>query len=214
VAPPNFKSVGLFVDWNSRLRLAPRELDRVPIERAKFALKQLGKTVTRELCGFDASAVFRLRVRIYHGWTAGITPTINRRALLSLSEFQDPDLLFPSLRVLCPSPIELGDRLIDARVDRLVTRMAIHLPNTLRRQGGDDIPAEKMVDGAIGADLLSWARADAGGLALVLSSDDDIVPAVFVAEAWMTPFGGAVRILRPPARGDTRFLNLEGLLGL
>jgi hypothetical protein len=92
--------------------------------------------------------------------------------------------------------------------------MAIHLPNTLRRQGGDNIPSEKMVDGAIAADLLSWARTDPTTLALVLSSDDDIVPAVFVAEAWMAPLGGSVRILRPAARGDSRFLNLEGLLGL
>ena len=209
---PLFRRVGLFVDWNSRLRLTPRELDFDPVDRARYSLNHLGKVVTKRLCALDSLTVFRVNMRLYHGWTAGVTPTVNRKALTSLIEFQDPESLFPSPRVLCPSPIELGDRLLDGRNERLVTNMSVHLPNTLRRQGGDDAPTEKMVDGAIAADLLSWARAEPASIALVLSSDDDIVPAVFVAESWMLPFGGVVRILRPQARGDSRFLNLEGLL--
>jgi uncharacterized LabA/DUF88 family protein len=212
VAAVRFQSVGLFVDWNSRLRLAPADLQAEPVERARFSLNQLGKTVARELCNLDASIVYRVRLRIYHGWTAGISPTLNRRSLTSLTEFHDPEQIFPSQRVLCPTPIELGDRLLDGRDERLVTRMSIHLPNTLRRQGGDDFPTEKMVDCALAVDLLSWARTEPASLAIILSSDDDIIPAVFVAESWMIPLGGIVRIIRPTARGDSRYLNLEGLL--
>jgi hypothetical protein len=206
------REVGVFVDWNSRLKLAPTELEDLPSERAQFALRQLGKGVARFLCSLDRSSIFRVRLRLYHGWTAGTTPSPNRRAVFSLAEFYDPEALFPSPRVLSPSPIELGDRLMDARDERLVTRLNIHLPNTLRRQRGDEPPVEKMVDAALASDLLSWARREPASLALVLSSDDDIIPPVFVAEAWMAPFGGEVRILRPEARGDSRFLHLEGLL--
>lgn len=212
MAVSTFRDVGLFVDWNSRLRLAPEELEEQAVERARFALQQLGKAVTRFLCAIDPTTIFRLRFRLYHGWTAGTTPTVNRRALFSLTEFYDPELLFPSTRVLCPSPIEFGDRLLDGRVERLVTRLNIHLPNTLRRQRGDEPPSEKMVDAALASDLLSWARSEPQSLALVLSSDDDIIPPVFVAEAWMSPLGGQVLILRPDARGESRYLNLEGLL--
>lgn len=207
-----FRSVGIFVDWQSRLLLAPRELDDDPPERARFALRQLGRAVTRWLCALDDKSIFRVRLRLYHGWTAGTTPTVNRQAIFRLAEFYDPESLFSSRRILCPGPIEFGDRLMDGRNTRLVTHLRLHLPNTLRRQRGDADPTEKMVDGAIGADLLSWARSDPASLALVLSSDDDIIPPVFVAETWMGPMGGQVFILRPRARGDSRYLNLEGLL--
>lgn len=207
-----FRKVGLFVDWNSQLREAPAELQTDPIERARYALNRVGKRVTRLLCGIDSESVFRISFRLYHGWTAGTTPTPNRNAILTLPEFYDPESLFPSTRVLTSTAIEFGDRLIDAEDKRLVTHLKIHLPNTLRRVPRETFQTEKMVDGAIGADLLSWARSEPDSLALVLSSDDDIIPPIFVAEAWMKPLGGGVRLIRSAARGDSRFLNLEGIL--
>jgi hypothetical protein len=207
-----FRNVGLFVDWNAQLLEAPPELKTDPVARARYALSRVGKRVTRMLCSIDEVTVFRIAVRLYHGWTAGVTPTPNRHAILTLPEFYDPESLFPSTRVLAPAAIEFGDRLIDGERKRLVTHLQIHLPNTLRRVPRADLQMEKMVDGAIGADLLSWARSEPNSLALVISSDDDIVPPIFVAEAWMQPMGGGARLLRPAARRDSRFLNLEGIL--
>ena len=67
-----------------------------------------------------------------------------------------------------------------------------------------------MVDTALAADLLEWAREGQNGWAIVLSEDDDLVPPVFAAEAWTKPHGGRAFIARS-RRGDA-FLKLDGLL--
>jgi hypothetical protein len=207
-----FRRVGPFVDWNSQIRGAPEEFTNQPVEKCRYALKRVGKIVTKQLCDLDESSVFRVQVRLYHGWTSGVTRTPNRRAFEEVAEFSAPDEIFPSTRVLALSDVEFGDRLIDALPVRQNRGLQIHLPNTYRRQRGDAEPAEKMVDTALASDLLSWARSDPESIALVLSNDDDAVPPIFVAEAWMKPFGGSVYLLRHRARGDSRYLSLEGLL--
>ena len=67
-----------------------------------------------------------------------------------------------------------------------------------------------MVDTALAADLLHWARNDAGDWALILAEDDDFIPPVFTAESWIKPFGGQVFIVRKRLSGP--FLRLDGLL--
>lgn len=168
--------------------------------------------MTRELCKLDVSAIFRVKIRLYYGWTSGATNTPNRIAITKLSEYDNPDSIFASRRVISLSDIEFGDRLIDALPQRENVGLGIHLPNTLRKQGGGREKSEKMVDTALAADLLSWARAEPSSMAIVASSDDDLIPPVFVAEAWMKPFGGIVKILRPAPRAESRYLRLEGLL--
>lgn len=212
VRGPQFRRVGLFVDWNTQIREAPHDLLNQPVEQCRFALKRVGKLVTKQLCKMDDTSVFRVQVRLYHGWTAGVTQTVNRRAFQALSEFSDPDELFPSTRVLSLPDVQFGDRLIDALPERQNKRLQIHLPNTYRRQRGDEGPTEKMVDTALASDLLSWAKAEPSSIALVISNDDDIVPPIFVAEAWMKPYGGCIQLMRSAARGESRYLSLDGLL--
>lgn len=200
------------MDWNSHLRLAPVDLGNDAILRSQFALNVVGKAVTKELCKFDSSATFRVRTRLYYGWTSGITRTPNRQAVTKLPEYDNPDQIFPSSRVLSLTDIEFGDRLIDAMPQRENSGLGIHLPNTWRKQSGREEKSEKMVDTALAADLLSWARTEPGSMAIVASADDDVIPPIFVAEAWMKPFGGVVRVLRPSPRVESKFLRLEGLL--
>lgn len=207
-----FRRVGLFVDWNTQILASPLEYKERPIEKCRYALGRIGKIVTKYLCNLEDKAVYRVRIRLYHGWTTGVTQTANRRAFSSVGEFLNPDEIFRSRRVLALSDIEFGDRLIDALPIRENQGLRIHLPNTYRRQRSDAEPAEKMVDTALASDLLSWARSDSNGIALVFSSDDDMIPPVFVAEAWMKPFGGSVHLFRSGARADSRYLSLEGLL--
>jgi uncharacterized LabA/DUF88 family protein len=207
---PSIRNVGLFVDWNTQLRQAPKEFENNPSEKSSHALKSVGKLVAKVLCALDDTTLFRVRSRFYHGWTTGITQTVNRRALSLLPELLTPDDLFPSVRILAQSDVEFGDRLIDALPNRLVKGAQVHLPNTFRKYG--ESPEEKMVDTALAVDLLSWARQEPNSIALVFSSDDDIVPPVFVAEAWMKPMGGQVILVRARQRGESRFLILEGLL--
>jgi hypothetical protein len=199
------------VDWNSHLRLAPEDLEDVVL-RSQHALNAVGKIVARLLCNFDEEATFRVRVRLYHGWTSGITRTPNQIAVTKLPEYESPDQMFPSSRVLSLTDIEFGDRLIDALPQRENVGLGIHLPNTLRNRHGGAEKDEKMVDTALATDLLSWARAEPNSVAIVASADDDVIPPVFAAEAWMRPFGGTVHILRPAPRKESRFLRLEGLL--
>lgn len=209
---PRFRRVGLFVDWNSQLREAPAEFIDRPIERCRFALRRVGKIVTRQLCSLERDCVFRVQMRLYHGWTAGVTQTVNRRAFSAVAEYENPDDIFPSERVLALSDVEFGDRLIDALPRRQNSGLRIHLPNTLRRQRGDTEPVEKMVDTALASDLLSWARTEPSSIAMVFSGDDDTIPPIFVAEAWMEPLGGSVYLVRSSPRGESRYLSLEGLL--
>ncbi len=207
-----FHRVGLFVDWNSQLRECPSELKERPIDLCQLALRRVGKVASKLLCAVDGTSVFQVRTRLYHGWTAGVTQTPNRRAFLRIPEASDPDSIFPSERVLALGDVEFGDRLIDALPDRENVGLRIHLPNTLRRATGSVESSEKMVDTAMAVDILAWARQEPQSIALIFSSDDDIVPPTFVAEAWMKPLGGSVHLVRPPARGDSRFLRLDGLL--
>ena len=65
-------------------------------------------------------------------------------------------------------------------------------------------------DTALAADLLHWARNDAGDWALILAEDDDFIPPVFTAESWIRPFGGRLFIVRKRLSG--RFVQLDGLL--
>lgn len=207
-----FRLAGLFVDWNTQILAAPAEFEEDPVGKCRFALLRIGKFATKHLRDTYPDDLFRVRIRLYHGWTAGTTQTPNRRAFAKVPEAMQPDDIFPSNRVLAASDIEFGDRLIDALPIREQRGSRIHLPNTLRRQHSDREPTEKMVDTALATDLLSWARTEPNSVALVFSGDDDMVPPVFTAEAWMSPYGGTVRLHRPIGRGDSRYLALEGLV--
>ena len=68
-----------------------------------------------------------------------------------------------------------------------------------------------MVDTALAADLLERARSDPHEWTLVLSEDDDVVPPVFTAEAWIRPYGGCVLIVRT-RRSRRAFLKLGGIV--
>jgi hypothetical protein len=123
-------------------------------------MRAVGNTAAKFLCALDQTAVFRVRMRLYHGWTTGVTQTIHRNAVIKSSEFLNPDSIYPSIRVLSLTEIEFGDRLIDALPLRENSDLRIHLPNTYRSQDRSGEKTEKMVDTALAADLLSWARAE------------------------------------------------------
>lgn len=193
------------------LRCAPEDLKNDPVERCRHTLLRVGKLTTRILCGIDKSTVFRVRTRLYHGWTSGTTRTHNRRAFIELEKNYIPDEIFPSERVLAMNEIEFGDKLIYALPNRELKGSGIHLPNTLRKQSGNSRPTEKMVDTALAADLLCWARDEPTSIALVLSADDDMIPPTFVAESWMVPYGGSIFLVGREQRPESKYLKLEGL---
>ena len=131
-----------------------------------------------------------------------------KRSPSSLPSATTTILRHTCLRSYCsPSP---QHTLLSALPERTHARPPIHLPNTLRRQARNAPPIEKMVDTALAADLLEWARRESSEWALVLSEDDDVVPPPFTAEAWIRPHGGRAFIVR--ASRPHGFLKLDGLL--
>lgn len=203
--------VTAFIDWNSQLRAVQASNTLSPTERAREALRRVGHTVTRIITEEDPLGRFRLFVRLYCGWTKGFTRSDYFKAIAGLTDTFDIDLIFPSSRISVSSDIEYGDRLIDALSTRQNGGLGIHLPNTLRNQGWAQLQ-EKMVDTALACDLLSWVRSNPDGWSVVVSNDDDMVPPVFIAEAWLQGSHGRVFLARSQSRPSDRFLRLEGLV--
>lgn len=202
-------SVTAFVDWNSQIHnagVSPHD----PRGNAKRTLtktsKMIGRALTRLAPDFRFSVIFRL----YHGWYKGWEPSENFRAITAIVSEIDFSMLIRTRNVIFSSEVQYGHTLLSALPERRHIHPPIHLPNTLRQQGRNLIRQEKMVDTALAADLLDWARGSQSGWALILSEDDDVVPPVLAAEAWTRPYGGRAFIVRI-RRGDP-FLKLDGLL--
>ena len=202
-------SVTAFVDWNSQIRNADVSLDD-PHGNAMRTLtktsRMIGKALARLAPNFRFSVVFRL----YHGWYKGWEPADNFRAITTIVSEIDFSMLARTRNVTFSPEVQYGHTLLSALPERRHVRPPIHLPNTWRQQGGSSARQEKMVDTALAADLLDWAREGQSGWALVLSEDDDVVPPVLAAEAWTRPHGGRAFILRIRPGGP--FLKLDGLL--
>ena len=178
-------------------------------DQAALTLQRTTRIINRVLRLEAPDTRFSVVLRLYHGWHKGWEPTDNLRAIAGVraadvfAENASPDIVFSQ-------GVGYGHTLLSALPERSHRRTGFHLPNTLRDQEGSS-PTEKMVDTALAADLLAWARSDPDGWALVLSDDDDVVPPVLTAESWMRPHGGRVLIVSAQRRRRD-FLKLEGLL--
>ena len=176
-------------------------------ERARRTLDQTLRSVGRALSAERPR--FRVSFRLYHGWHKGWQPTDGFKAAAQAVGATDFTALSHD-RVDFSSAVQYGHTLIEASPERQHRRPPIHLPNTLRDQEKGQPPAEKMVDTALAADLLAWARRSPSEWALVLAEDDDVAPPLFTAEAWIKPHGGRVLLLRKRPAGQ--YIRLDGLL--
>lgn len=66
-----------------------------------------------------------------------------------------------------------------------------------------------MVDTAIASDLVDLAHREPNRWLVIVGDDDDLVPAVFVAEGARGPAQGKVLLIR--SRPDTAFLKLDNM---
>ena len=201
--------VTAFVDWNAQLHNAGAR-DGNPLSRAKHTLEKTARAIGRSLAR-HATDRFYVVLRLYHGWHKGWEPSENFRAMLKTVSETDFSGLAQTPNVVCSPDVQYGQTLLAALDERTHAQPPIHLPNTLRQQSRNLSATEKMVDTALAADLLEWARRRPTEWALVLSEDDDVVPPIFTAEAWIRPHGGRAFILRA-SRPRAGFLKLDGLL--
>ena len=202
--------VTAFVDWNAQIHNAGVSSKNPPDKRAGRTMTWMSKIIGKLLIRQAPAARFNVGLRLYHGWYKGWERSENYRAITGIVRDNDLSALSSTPNVAFSSEVQYGHTLLAAIPERRHDSPSIHLPNTWRRQTGDSTRREKMVDTALAADLLEWAREDQDGWAIVLSEDDDIVPPIFTAEAWTRPHGGRVFIARS-RRGDA-FLKLDGLL--
>ena len=184
-----------------------------PRAKADRTLKNVVRIIDKVLMEREPSRRFRVAFRLYHGWHKGFQATENRRAVAGLVAETDFSNLSRSRNVRFLDEVRYGDELLAALPQRAHARSPIHLPDTWRRQEPTGPRVEKMVDTALAADLLDRARNDPDEWALILSEDDDMVPPVFTAEAWMKPHGGRVVIVRT-RKNKGPFLKLDGLMEL
>ena len=203
-------TVTAFVDWNSQMHNAKVDaLD--PVERAKQALRKTGQAIRKVLAGEEPARRFEVGLRLYHGWHKGWEKSMNLRAIMEAVADPAFPAVYSARNVLFRQTVGYGHTLLKTLPERRHAGSQIHLANTLRRRT-DRAPRdeeEKMVDTALAADLLQWARESPSQWALVLAEDDDIVPPVFTAEAWIKSHGGRAFIVR--TRGFSQYLRLDGL---
>ena len=204
-------NVTAFVDWTAQMHNANAVGISKPHARAERTLQKVARIIDTVLTSRAPSVRFRVALRLYHGWHKGFEATENRRAMIELIGETDFLRLSRSPNVRFSPEVRYGDQLLAALPQRARARHPIHLPDTWRQQEQDSSRTEKMVDTALAADLLDRARNDPHEWALVLSEDDDVVPPVFTAEAWMRPCGGCVLIVRT-RRSRRTFLRLDGVL--
>lgn len=207
-AQPGLTVVTAFVDWQTQILHTPVPTSR-PDDRARLTLQRTARTINRVLKSQDPGIRFSVALRLYHGWHRGWEETDNLRAIVRLRSaevFSD----YSTTNIAFSPELQYGHTLLSALPERRRGRNAIHIPNTLREQAGTSL-TEKMVDTALAADLLAWARSDPAEWALILSDDDDVVPPVFTAESWIKPHGGRVVIVSTHRRRRD-FLSLDGLL--
>lgn len=200
-----------FLDWTAQIYNAGATQIQDPLRRARATLNRACHALAVCLTEMDPHASFSVKLRLYHGWHRGITPTENRRAMSRLES--SSDFAFPRReRVIFRLPIEYGENLINALPHRQRSKTPlIHLPDTCRSapdSHGEE--REKMVDTALACDLLTHARFDPEDWRIVLAEDDDFVPATFVSEAWSKNRGGRTVLLR--RRSQSKHLDLNGIL--
>ena len=198
--------VTAFVDWAAQMHGAGIR-NKSPQERAQQTLVQTVRLAQQALA--TEKDRFHVSFRLYHGWYRGWERTEHLKATMHAVENENIAAL-SSQRVTVSPTFKFGHTLLSALPKRQHHAPPIHLPNTLRRQTREGPPTEKMVDTALAADLLAWARLQPTEWAIVMAEDDDLIPPLFTAEAWVTPRGGRTLLVR--RRATNQYLKLDGLL--
>lgn len=209
LSPIKIVNVMAFVDWNSQLLLASSSAEWDFDSVAQRAFKHTTRRIARCLSKMNSDWRFKVSLRLYHGWHKGYEPTPNRRAVQVVIGRTDFSALSQRQNVVFSESVGFGDRLISAMDGRLHDRLGIHLPNTLRTRY-KKVLEEKMVDTALAADVVSTAYSNGDGWVVVVTEDDDAIPAVLTAEAIVGARGGKVLLLMGRAAGP--MVNLDQII--
>ena len=165
----SFARAYLLVDWhNAREYVAPT-FGKDPRRELPDILLRIQQQAAAVLSSFDAARRFRVTMRIYHGWHNGRDPMPIRR---DFEQFEnDVELARTFSKVSFAKGFEFGN-------EPLYFDSSHPIYATKRPQG------QKMVDTSIVCDLLEVLRTDTAQIVIVLSDDDDFIPAALMAYSW------------------------------
>ena len=209
--PPRAKPIRVtaFIDWNSQIHNA-RTKAHLPLDAAKRTLQKTAHVISRALSCEHSSGRFDVTLRLYHGWHKGWQKTDGLKAVMQTASDPAFPTHYSTPNVVFRPALHFGHTLLSALSKRMHDSHQFHLGNTLRKRSKTQPEEEKLVDTALAADLLHWARESPTEWALVLAEDDDIVPPIFTAETWIQGHGGRTFIVR--VRPADQYLRLDGLL--
>jgi hypothetical protein len=160
------------VDWhNVQERVAPR-FQSHPRKHLPDAILKIQQRIADVLSG-TGSAKHRVTLRIYHGWHAQRVPTSIRRDFEPLEN--DTSLARRFSNVSFTPGFQFGNEL--SCHDGSTPLYATY------RGSGQDM-GQKMVDSAIVCDLLHLLRIGHADCCIIVSDDDDYIPAILTAKAW------------------------------
>jgi uncharacterized LabA/DUF88 family protein len=193
------RRAAILVDWRNLFRLTGIERQGVPAERyIRRSIFAVQEQCARLIGSFNGEARYQCRVRVYDGWHANREAMPDRLVFERLYQSgRAADFSRTIGRVSFPDVPEFGDRLVhDERYGTLY--------HTRRPQG------QKMVDTSIIADALALIVTNYADVVVIVSDDDDFVPALVTGEA----LEYHVCLLRAPGRTLEAITDFRSSLGV
>ncbi len=207
-------TANLFIDWDSASRVTTiRPKKDMPLAArlscTRQAYAELQERIISKLAEIEPKSPIKiLKTRIYHGWHSGTTPSADK---VVWDQLRSQLKAVSRNRISYLPDIEFGNELICRG-----GRSPIY--DTLRAdRSNPGASSQKMVDTALVSDLLSFCRSESSSfrrnerpttLAIVVGDDDDLLPGVFVAEAWGLP----TYVFRITREHDNRHLSTDGII--
>lgn len=180
-----FRPARVLVDWhNVQSRIDPK-FGSNPRKKIIPLLAQIQDEAARVLSLFGEGRSVRASMRIYNGWHS------EREAVPVRLDFEmyrfDKRLARTIGSVSFTAGFEFGNELC-------CYDDPVPLYDTFR--GGGQEKGQKMVDTAITSDFLHLARSYPDMIGLIVSDDDDFLPAILTARAWAYRRRSAALLLR------------------
>ena len=159
----------VFIDWHNVEELLAENVAQAYRATIPRIILRIQNEISSALTRIDSTALYRASLRIYHGWHREDMPTSIRQQFEVVMQNNNFER---TIGIVSFSPdIKFGDELAcESDFGRLF--------DTSRPQG------QKMVDTAIACDMLYTLKSGIAHVGVIVSDDDDFIPAAMTANAW------------------------------
>ena len=192
----SFRPARVLIDWHNVQSRVDEDFHLNPRKRIPALILRIQQQVAKALARMDSTVRYRASLRIYHGWHDKREPTPIR------ADFEIFRFCSSFARrignVSFVAGFEFGNELC-------CYNESMPLYDTYRGKG--QAIGQKMVDTSIICDLLYLGRASSDFSGVIVSDDDDFIPAILMAKIWQIR-GSLVRV----ESRDTRCITDESLV--